>query len=609
MSQAFQSITPILTANGLIDATLSKTQRKTPTEVHPQFQITRIRSFYMRKVKFAETAFTDKLNTILNEFPKIDDLHPFYADLCNVLYDKDHYKLALGQVKTVIGTIESVSKDYNKLLKFADSLYKCKMLKRAALGRMATAVKRLAASLQYLEEVRQHLTRLPSIQPSARTLILTGYPNVGKSSFMNLLTDANVEVQPYAFTTKSVYVGHTDYAYTRWQVLDTPGLLDSPLETKNTVEMTAITALAHIHATVLFFVDVSELCGWSVEEQLKLFNNIKPLFRGKPVLLVLNKVDLVDAEKVEVAKKLVVDTLGAETTEGILQASCATLEGVDAVKNTACELLLKLRVEKKLAAHNNKLEAALNRMHIATPKTNTVERPAYLPPSLQRQEEQTTEADLMARHGGAGVYSVDYRKRWQLAEAEWKYDVLPEVMDGHNVLDFIDPEIDAKLAALEAEEEALRWGDVDDEAEAATWKEAQQQLGQIHHAVEQTRLENRLKKGKVPNFSRQLVKKASELVEALPEGADVEGVLEKSKKSRKRLREHVEDEEQDEVPDRVKMAMPGAELRAVAAVKKRKTEKMRNREGRQGDADRFIDVKKPKHLFSGKRGSGTTDWR
>ena len=28
------------------------------------------------------------------------DIHPFYADLMNVLYDKDHYKLALGQINT-----------------------------------------------------------------------------------------------------------------------------------------------------------------------------------------------------------------------------------------------------------------------------------------------------------------------------------------------------------------------------------------------------------------------------------------------------------------------------------------------------------------------------
>ena len=49
-------------------------------------------------------------------------------------------------------------------------------------------------------------------------LIFPGFPNVGKSSFINKITRADVEVQPYAFTTKSLYVGHTDYKYLRWQV-------------------------------------------------------------------------------------------------------------------------------------------------------------------------------------------------------------------------------------------------------------------------------------------------------------------------------------------------------------------------------------------------------
>jgi hypothetical protein len=94
---------------------------------------------------------------------------------------------------------------------------------------MATIVKRQAQSLQYLEQVRQHLSRLPSIDPNTRTLLICGYPNVGKSSFLNKVTRADVEVQPYAFTTKSLYVGHTDYKYLRWQVVDTPGILDHSL--------------------------------------------------------------------------------------------------------------------------------------------------------------------------------------------------------------------------------------------------------------------------------------------------------------------------------------------------------------------------------------------
>lgn len=51
--------------------------------------------------------------------------------------------------------------------------------------RMATVMKRQNQSLQYLEQVRQHMSRLPSIDPNTRTLLICGFPNVGKSSFIN----------------------------------------------------------------------------------------------------------------------------------------------------------------------------------------------------------------------------------------------------------------------------------------------------------------------------------------------------------------------------------------------------------------------------------------
>lgn len=79
----------------------------------------------------------------------------------------------------------SVAKDYVRLLKYGDSMYRCKQLKRAAMGRMATLIKRQAPALQYLEQIRQHLGRLPSIDPNTRTILVCGFPNVGKSSFVN----------------------------------------------------------------------------------------------------------------------------------------------------------------------------------------------------------------------------------------------------------------------------------------------------------------------------------------------------------------------------------------------------------------------------------------
>jgi hypothetical protein len=97
-----------------------------------------------------------------------------------------------------------VAKDYVRLLKYGDSMYRCKQLKRAALGRMCTIMRRQASSLAYLEQVRQHLSRLPSIDPNTRTLLITGFPNVGKSSFVNKVTRADVDVQPYVVPTHAV---------------------------------------------------------------------------------------------------------------------------------------------------------------------------------------------------------------------------------------------------------------------------------------------------------------------------------------------------------------------------------------------------------------------
>lgn len=137
-----KGIQTVPTANEFIDIVLSKTMRKTPTVVHKSYQISRIRAFYMRKVKYTQQSFEEKLEQILTDFPKLDDVHPFYSDLINVLYDRDHYKIALGHIFAAKNLISGVGRDYVRLLKFGDSLYRCKQLKRAALGRMATIMKK-----------------------------------------------------------------------------------------------------------------------------------------------------------------------------------------------------------------------------------------------------------------------------------------------------------------------------------------------------------------------------------------------------------------------------------------------------------------------------------
>lgn len=631
----FKEIQTVLQAKDLVDVVLSRTQRKTPTEVHPQFNINRIRAFYMRKVKFAQATFEEKLNTVLDEFPKIDELHPFYADLCNVLYDRDHYKLALGQVKTVLGTVENISKDYIKLLKFADSLYKCKMLKRAALGRMCTALKKLQASLRYLEEIRQHMARLPQINPSARTLIVTGYPNVGKSSFVKLVTDADVDVQPYAFTTKSIYVGHLDYKYTRWQVLDTPGILDHPLEDRNTIEMTAITALAHIHAAILFFLDVSETCGYSIEQQVALFHSIKPLFKNKPLLVILNKTDAKPLDALTPEQRSHIETLKIEENVSFLSTSCLTSIGIDEARNTACELLLKQRVESKIAQHKDSQIAS--RIHV-TKVNPSGSRPPFIPQSVVQKREaieagielpiRPTLKNLQDAQGGAGAFSADHRKEWMVANEEWRYDAVPEIMDGMNVADWIDPDIDRKLAELEAEEEALMWGDQDDEAEAAQYKQVQKTLAQVHSVMEQQKLENRMR----TNISRKAVVRRKNPVNVTDAetnlalmGVEVESLSHRATKRKRSAEEETYGEDgtamEVDTPKRQRSThrvhasslsasgINNPDVAAAAEIHKRKTTRMLQKLGKKGEGDHHIPVAKPKHLYSGKRGNGKLDRR
>jgi len=58
-------------AKDMINVVLSKTQRKTPTVVHPGYDIGRIRGFYMRKVKYTQESIHEKLDSILTDFPKV----------------------------------------------------------------------------------------------------------------------------------------------------------------------------------------------------------------------------------------------------------------------------------------------------------------------------------------------------------------------------------------------------------------------------------------------------------------------------------------------------------------------------------------------------------
>ncbi|XP_029155792.1 nucleolar GTP-binding protein 1 [Nylanderia fulva] len=635
----FKKIAVVPPAKDFIDIILSKTQRKTPTVVHKQYKITRIRAFYTRKVKFTQQNFHDRLSQIIQEFPKLDDVHPFYADLMNVLYDKDHYKLALGQINIARHLIDNVAKDYVRLLKYGDSLYRCKQLKKAALGRMATIMKKQAANLTYLEQVRQHLARLPSIDPYTRTIIICGFPNVGKSSFINKITRADVEVQPYAFTTKSLYVGHTDYKYLRWQVIDTPGILDHPLEERNVIEMQAVTALAHLRAAILYFFDLSEQCGHSLEEQVKLFESIKPLFTNKPLIIVLNKTDIIRLNDLSLEKRAVLKSLEDDTNIPMLEMSTVTDFGVMEVKLEACERLLAFRVDQKIKT--KKVEGLLNRLHIAQPRRIDPNRVPCIPESVLKKRQIAAEKSERKRKLEREIeeemgddYILDLKKNYDI-EGDEKYDIIPEIWEGHNIADYIDPEIFEKLNQLEREEhlrEEAGMYDYKVPELSETMREIKQLAKQIREKKiimkDEARIMKASTKPVMPRTAaakvrdRSVAKLKGQMEDLGVDMEDIENAhfkrtrarsRSRSEPSRKRMRlESVSQSRARSMsrPPRDEMGVKDVTMKSkLKNIAHKALKKKIAKKGLKGEADRFIGNKMPKHLFSGKRGVGKTDRR
>uniref|UniRef100_A0A2K5R954 Nucleolar GTP-binding protein 1 n=1 Tax=Cebus imitator TaxID=2715852 RepID=A0A2K5R954_CEBIM len=511
----FKKITVVPSAKDFIDLKLSKTQRKTPAVIHQHYQIHHIGHFYMRKVKFTQQNYHDRLSQILTDFPKLDDIHPFY---------------------------------WTMLLKIT---------------RATPSTARQKQSLAYLEQVCQHLSHLPTTDPNTRTPLLCGYPNVGKSSFINKVTRADVDVRSY---------------YLRWQAVDAPGILDHPLEYRNTIVMQAITALAHLRAAVPYVMDLSEQCGHGLREQLELFQNIRPLFINKPLIVVANKCDVKRiAELSEDDQKIFTD-LQAEGFP-VIKTSTLTEEGVIKVKTKACDRLLAHQVETKMKG--NKVNEALNRLHLAVPtRRDDKERPPLIPEGVvTRRKRMEMEEPKKKRERDLELemeddYILDLQKYWDLMNSSEKHDKIPEIWEGHNIADYIDPAVMKKLEELEKGEElrtAAREYDSDSETvlenESCSLGVDMDNKGDAHYSVQEKKGEDSAPHSSVA-WSRSCPQTPR----------DVSGLWD------------------------VKMVKK-------AKIMMKNAQKKMNRLGKKGEADRHVFDMKPKHLLSGKRKAGKKDRR
>ena len=309
----FRKLPVVQTAEEIIDRALKKTNK---VQIVDRNALYRKKKTIIAKTKsFSDTVISTLENYVKN-FPSINNLSPFYQELIDIKISVDKLKKALGAIDWARKTSQMIYTKQSRSLKKSGNIDFLIKKQQEIYGRISSVVRQINKELEVLIDAQKILRKFPDIQ-DVPTIVIAGYPNVGKSSLLRCLSSAKPQIAQYPFTTKEIFVGHINkkekYVTTKIQIIDTPGLLDRPITMKNDIEKQAIAALTHLADIIIFLIDPTETCGYSLDDQLHLLDQLKNMFVDSSFIIIENKSDVNKS-----------DTKN-------LKISCETKEGIDSL--------------------------------------------------------------------------------------------------------------------------------------------------------------------------------------------------------------------------------------------------------------------------------------
>jgi len=281
----------------------------------------RAREKEIAKVDKVNDILTTRLEEVVKRFPNFDNIHPFYRTLADTVVTIDDIRQALASVSSAIRIIRGILKDAKHNLRKASTPSEARNLRAAAYGRISSVMRKIDSRLMVIRQAAIEYRRFPSIDLQLPVLVVAGFPNVGKSSLVTVLSSATPEIAEYPFTTKKISVGHVSLDSAGGQILDLPGLLDRPMKERNPIEQRAIAAIQYLADAIIFLIDPTLTCGYEPTSQAALFNEIRKAFPEVEIFPVINKMDIALAEEVQRVRILI-------NIDGIPIISTLTGEGV-----------------------------------------------------------------------------------------------------------------------------------------------------------------------------------------------------------------------------------------------------------------------------------------
>ncbi len=308
----FEDLPTTPTAEELVDRAFSRAARAGRAKSGVEAQRSMLQT--------AANVLSDNLENVVTSWPDFDTVDSFYYELANAIVEVDELRKSLSEVNWASNQTDEIKREYQGRL--SGDIETARKLRKQAFARLADIVEEVSDDLDRLNAARDELKILPDIRPDEPTIVVAGFPNVGKSTFVNRVTNARHETASYPFTTTRIGVGHLTREHIRYQLVDTPGLLDRE-EKRNAIELQAESALAHAADCVLVFVDASEACGYPLSDQLALRDAVAERF-DVPVLTVCAKADrsraieadhylsVAEDEGIEETVSMAVDAVGYE---------------------------------------------------------------------------------------------------------------------------------------------------------------------------------------------------------------------------------------------------------------------------------------------------------
>jgi GTP-binding protein len=170
---------------------------------------------------------------------------------------------------------------------------------------------------------------------------LVGFPNAGKSTFLNNISSAKPKIGDYPFTTLRPNLGTIKGNESSYVIADIPGLIEGASEGAGL----GIKFLKHISRTglLLIFVDLNSSESLSPVQQITLLKNELDSFKDdltqKVSWIICNKIDLIQKEQLRSIKEQIEKDLKINSKE-IFFISAATGEGTkDLLKSLETEVV------------------------------------------------------------------------------------------------------------------------------------------------------------------------------------------------------------------------------------------------------------------------------